>query len=312
MTDKDKSIDEDEDEEIKIPPNQTVTIGSIWDLREEPGPNQTTVGLFEVKKIENGIAYNDEDIDSDDTLALDIDDLANYFLKLTPEEAKQIRHEEREYHKSTIQPIKGPNGKIIQVGSVWHIKEPDDDLPHDFEVGSLQGPSAVFMGSEYGGMGTGAETLFKYGTEVPLNQLHEHTSDDIKRKLESEIFENQKEGNSILVTRHLNNGKLERYGISIQAEHQPNPKVKFKDIELSPEEKLKIEQDYQNYFDWVKKERELAAEGKLKLLSHNKIKIPLLSREEQVKTKDKTPEITSLLNKSFKGQYKLNDKRLKA
>ena len=314
MTDKDELIDKDEDEEIKIPPNQTVTIGSIWDLREEPSPDQTLVGLFEVKKIENGIAYND-------TLGIDVDELANSFLKLTPEEAKQIKHEEREHHKSTIQPIKEPNGKIIQVGSVWHIEEPNEYHPNDFKVGSLAAPyknwpGSVFMGSEYGGIGIGAETIFKYGTEIPLNRLHEHTTEDNKFELEKEILEHQKDGESILVTRYLNNGKLERYDITIQAEQQPNPKVKFKDIELSPEEKLEIEQDYQDYFNWVKKERKLAAEGtsggNLKLLNHNKIKIPLLSREEQTKTKDKAPEITSLLNKSFKGQYKLNDKRLKA
>ncbi len=278
-----------DDKEEEIPQNQTVEIGSVWDMRND------SMGLFEVKRIEDNIAYDTDeefgDDDVDDIIGIDIDDLRQNYKKLTPEEAEKIRKEMRDYHISTIQPIKGPNGKVIQIGSVWDIKEPEDEIGSELIVESLTPPSkdyagAVWMGPEYSGFGTDPSRIFEYGTEIPLDKLQEYKSERDKKLLEKGVRDALESGaTKILVRRNWNNKNLESYDIEVLSrEKNETPSIKYSDEEISPEEKEDIENQYKEFYDWVRQERLLAAEGskkpKLKVMNQSRLNMPLIGRKE--------------------------------
>ncbi len=302
----------------KISANQTVEVGSVWDLGDSPDDNMPR--LFEVKRISNGTAFNTEDEEADDALSIDIDDLAKDYQKLTPEEAQWIRNEEREFHKSTIQPLKGPNGKIIQVGSTWDIKKPEDEFGHPFTVESLSPASkdyegVVWQGPYHSGFGRSPSEIYEYGTEIPLDKLSEYYSEYSKKRLESEIKEYTNKGENVVVERKFNNGKLEDYNITHTKSNGNPPSVRFKDTELSPEQKVEIEREHKEFLDWVAAERALAAEGseKLNVLKRAKLSVPLIKKSEGIK--HKAPDLRELIplkKEQKEPQKKLDAERLRA
>ena len=282
-------------EDTDIPPNQTVEVGSIWDMRDvemDPGC-ELPAGLFEVKKIVNDLAYNGEN--EAETLQMDLADLAKNFRKLTEAEVKKIRHQAREYHKSTIQPIKCPNGKVIQVGSTWDIKK-DDGSHLYFTVASLSQPSAnyegaVWSGEECDGWGKSAKELYEKGVEIPLDKLPEAYSEYKKQQLQKEVEALLKEGKDVCVEEDLNDGKLVGWSTStITARNQKKPKVMYIEKELTAEAKALERHKYKEFLDWVASERALAAERDFKLLTKNELSMPLARRSEEI-IKYEIPEL---------------------
>jgi hypothetical protein len=298
-----------------VPANQIVEVDSVWDLGDTSDDNIPR--LFEVKRISNGAAFNTEDEEDDNAISIDIDDLAKNYLKLTPEEVKRIRNEEREFHKSTIQPLKGPNGKIIQVGSTWDIKEPEDEFGHPFTVGSLSPASkdyegVIWQGPYHSGFGKSPSEIYKYGTEIPLDKLSEYYSEYNEKQLESEIKKYINKGENVVVEREFNDGKLQDYGIIHTGSNGNPPSVKCEDIELSPEKKAEIERQHKEFLDWVAAERALAAEGseKLNVLKRAKLSVPLIKKSEG--TRHKAPVLRELIPLEKEPQKKLDAERLKA
>ena len=267
--------------EKKVPKGQTVEIGSIWDMRDVPDEEGTGfIGLFKVDKIINGDAYDDEK-----KLYMPVDMLASEYIKLTPYEAKLAAAELKEEHRSTIQPIKGPNGKVIQVGSTWDLPEFDEngnptrDSKH-IVVASLS-DSAVFEGPSYSGFGTSTDEIFKHGREIPLEELPNYWSSRTTRLLNKEIEKNLDEGYAINVERVFHNGRLIEFEIS-DKEKSSHPTVTFHDRLADEKEAKEAEQIYQNFLEWVAQERALAAEHPLNVIRKNRISMPLMQKASAI------------------------------
>lgn len=265
----------------KIPPNQTVEVGSVWDMRNEPDDlNGGSIGLFKVAKIEDNIACASGE---EEGLCIGVNELANGYLKLTPDQVKKIEAEMKEYHRQSIQPMKGPNGKIVQVGSVWDYCYPDNEKDrHTFIVGSLGHGDVVWSGPEYQGWGVNASTLLQNGEEIPIDQLPEYYSEKRKKLLQEKIKEDSEENpiDNIAVDRVFDNGKLVNYSVNsagIKSPHE-DQKVIYHDREATKEEKEEIEAGRREFIEWVMRERALAAE------SPNKIMQKMITKHAQVRT----------------------------
>lgn len=249
-----------------IPPRQTVDVGSIWDMRDEPDElNGGWIGLFKVAKIEDGIAYQDEDIEN--ALSIDADALASNYLRLTSKQAEKIEAETKEYHRQTIQPIKGPNGKVIQVGSVWDYHYADDPHGHAFIVESLGNGDVVWTGSEHQGFGTNASALLNSGEEIPMDELPAYYSMKEKQYLDRDMKIALNKQADIDVDRVFDNGLLVDYEVNPeQGSQKSSPEITYHDREATNDEKEEIERSRRGFFEWVMRERALAAEPPHKVI----------------------------------------------
>lgn len=301
----------------KIPPNQTVEVGSIWDMRDEPDGNGGWMGLFEVAKIEGDIAFGSEEEGIESAV------LANNYLKLTQKEAEKIRAEMKEYHKQTIQPIKGPNGKIMQVGSIWdhNYGTPGDN--HTFIVASL-GDDTAWSDSEYQGWGTNASELFEHGHEIPIEELPAYYSMRKRKYLEEEIKKAEnKHPTEIDVYRVYNNGLLVDYKVTTEGKSQNTlPKITYNDREATKEEKEEIERSRREFREWAMRERALAAESPHKIMQKMikkpaRISVPLLQKAvitaiPSNNTAIINKEITEKAVNESTNKHKHNKERLRA
>ena len=265
-----------------IPPGQTVEVGSVWDMRDEPNDYGGWIGLFKVAEIEDDIARSGNE--NDEPLGIQVEVLANNYLKLTPNQVEKIEAEMKDYHKHTIQPINGSDGKIIQVGSVWDYRYPNEpiDESRTFIVASLGDGDVVWAGPEHQGFGINASTLLENGKEIQMCELPSYYSTKQKKHLEESIKNVQYKGRNLDIIRVFDNGLLVKYEITPSAAQISFPKITYHDREATKEEKEEIEHSRKVFCDWVIRERALATESPHRVAQmttkHTKISIPILHK----------------------------------